>query len=90
MLIRQELGSRDRAIREAPLEESQSLINPFSNSEDLCNQVLKLAKNVSRFERKPEVEDKEGYGFMNRAKRNTSGSKQGSRKGKDEREERER
>ena len=51
------------------------MINPFSNSEDLCNQILKLAKNISRFEKKPAAEDTNGYNYMNRMKRNNSGNK---------------
>lgn len=51
------------------------MINPFSNSEDLCNQILKLAKNISRFEKKPAAEDPNGYNYMNRMKRNNSGNK---------------
>jgi hypothetical protein len=51
LLIRRDLQSREqqKVIREETDEDSNSFINPFSNSEDLCNQVLKLAKNVSRF-----------------------------------------
>ena len=53
LLIRREIldKERDHAIREETLEEenSKSLINPFSNSDALCQQVLQLAKNVSRF-----------------------------------------
>lgn len=56
MLIRKELMSREKVIREQTEEESnhsKSFINPFSQSEDLCQQVLQLAKNVSRFEEIP-------------------------------------
>jgi hypothetical protein len=50
MLIRKEItGKNNYPIREETEEESRSYINPFSHSEDLCNQVLQLAKNVSRF-----------------------------------------
>jgi hypothetical protein len=41
----------------------------------LCNQVLKLAKNISRFDRKPAVEDPAGYAHLNRMRRNNSGNK---------------
>lgn len=51
------------------------MINPFSNSQDLCNQVLQLAKNVSRFEKKAPNDDPTSYGYINRMKRNNSGNK---------------
>lgn len=56
--IRRNIDSRnqERGIREATEEcSSDSLINPFSSSEILCNQVLKLAKNIERFDRRPAV-----------------------------------
>lgn len=54
-------------IKEQEHEESHSFINPFSNSEALCNQVLQLAKNVSRFDAPP-GQDTPGYSHLNRLK----------------------
>ena len=64
-LIRRE--QEKDVIKEEEHEESRSLIDPFSNSEALCNQVLQLAKNVSRFDRPPE-DDVQGYGQQKRRK----------------------
>ena len=68
MLIRREILMREgnKVIREDSKENEEmdstlSYINPFSNSEDLCNQVLQLAKNVSRFEQTPEEPVENGY-----------------------------
>lgn len=48
LLIRRELVSSEKEA-ELEAEQKRSVINPFSNSEDLCQQILQLAKNVSRF-----------------------------------------
>lgn len=48
LLIRRELVSSKKEA-ELEAEQKRSVINPFSNSEDLCQQILQLAKNVSRF-----------------------------------------
>lgn len=57
---------------------SSSFIRPFSNSEDLCQQVLQLAKNVSRFEQKVEEPVADGY-MMKKALRGQSKEKEKSR-----------
>jgi hypothetical protein len=91
--MRRNLDGRNGAIREVTEEaSSESLINPFSSSEVLCNQVLKLAKNIERFEQKPAAEDPNGYNYLHRMKRNNSGNKvsEVSRLTKDSKKERER
>ena len=61
LLIRREILAKesDHAIQEETFEEeanSISFINPFSKSEDLCQQVLQLAQNVSHLEEEEELQ----------------------------------
>lgn len=48
LLMRREINSRE-SPQHHQQEETKSIINPFSNSEDLMNQVLQLAGNISKF-----------------------------------------
>ena len=67
---------REDSKENEEMDSTLSYINPFSNSEDLCNQVLQLAKNVSRFEQTPEEPVENGY--LKKAKKNQHSVEKGS------------